>query len=440
MTMSDHVSLTISQDSVGVSRAGFGVPLVLSHNAAFAARVEYVTSLADLVALGFATSSPEYLACSALLAQNPHPSRIAIGRAALKPTQKYEWTPVAKNTHIYILNVKGQGVTAEAVDITSDASATIAEICTAMTAALNAVVGKNYTAVDGVTKITITGTAAGDWFSIGQEDITDGKIEQTHVDPGVATDLAAIVLAENDWYCLLTLYNSSALVQAAAAWIETQKKIYIVDIADSEAVTTVVTTSDLMDDLHTSALERTSAWFHPEPAEMLAAAVAGRCLPKDPGSVTFKFKTLSGVDPVALTTTHLTNMRAKKGNSYQTVGGVNITLEGYRADGDFLDATRDLDWLENDMQIRVFGTLAGADKIPYTDPGIAVIQADVEASLDYAVTKGVLAESPAPTVEVPAAASVAAVDKAARLLTDVKFTGTLAGAIHKVTINGTVSV
>ena len=64
----------------------------------------------------------------------------------------------------------------------------------------------------------------------------------------------------------------------------------------------------------------------------------------------------------------------------------------------------------------------------------------MKASLRAAVNQGILAADPAPTVTVPKVADVSAADKTARLLPDMKFTGTLAGAIHKVTITGVVSV
>ena len=39
MALPDHVTISITSDSVGVARAGFGIPLIVSHTAAFAERV-----------------------------------------------------------------------------------------------------------------------------------------------------------------------------------------------------------------------------------------------------------------------------------------------------------------------------------------------------------------------------------------------------------------
>jgi hypothetical protein len=173
---------------------------------------------------------------------------------------------------------------------------------------------------------------------------------------------------------------------------------------------------------------------------MFGAAWCGRLLPLDPGSETWKFKSLSGVNPVTTTSTHRTNIKAKKANSIITVAGRNITFEGTTADGDFIDIQRGLDWLEDDMTKAVFGALAGADKIPYTDDGVALIQAEVWGSLKRAVNMGILDTLEKDAVTVPRVASVSTANRALRLLPDVKFKCRTAGAIHKVNISGVVSV
>lgn len=440
MALPDHVTISITADSVGIARAGFGIPLIVSHTAAWAERVRSYTDLAGVAADFAVTTSPEYLAAQALFAQNPHPQTIKIGRASLAPTQVYVLTPTAVDSTPYVVTVAGEGVTTTTVTFTSDATATVAEITAGLHALIDVVVGNNYTSVDGATEITITGDAAGDWFSIAVADPALIKNEQTHADPGIATDLAAIALADNDWYCLLTNFNSNAMVLAADAWIQTQKKIYIFDVPESEAVTTAAGNSDTLDDIEVLNRARTAGVYHPSPVSMNSAAWAGKVLPFDPGSATWKFKTLSGVPAISLTSTQRTNLIARSANFYETVATIDMMSEGTTADGDFLDVQRGLDWLEDDMSKRVFGALAGAAKIPYTDPGVAVIQSEMKASVRDAVTRGILAADPAPVVTVPAVADVSAANKTARLLPDMKFTGTLAGAIHKVNITGVVSV
>lgn len=75
-----------------------------------------------------------------------------------------------------------------------------------------------------------------------------------------------------------------------------------------------------------------------------------------------------------------------------------------------------------------------------TDSGIASIKNVLKAQLQQGVDRGVLASDPAPVVTAPRAADVSPVDKANRLLPDVKFQATIAGAVHAVQIRGIVSL
>lgn len=439
--ISNHVSISITVDSVGLTRAGFGTQLVLSNTASFAERLRRYSSTAEVLVDFPDATSAENRAATAAFSQNPKPEQIAIGRAALPATMIQSISVAAvRNTHVYTVTVTGEGVTPTTATYTSDATATDSEIVTGLRDALNAVTGKNFTAVGTASPLVVTGTAAGDWFSLEITDVTDLSLIHTTADPGIATDLAAIALYDNDWYGLVTLYNSNACVAVAEAWAETNKKVYIADTNDTASITAATGGGDTIDDIFTAARARTSGWYHHAPNEMLAAALLGKCLPFTPGSETWKFKTLSGVTVAAMTSTQRSNLTGKRGNGYETMGSVNITFNGQMGDGQFIDTRRFIDWLDDDMGKSVAEALAGASKIPYTDKGIALIENKMRGSLRRGVQSGGLAAEPEPDVTVPKAASVSVANKAARILPDMKFSATLAGAIHSVTVTGTVSV
>lgn len=444
MPLSDHVSLTITQDSVGIARAGFGVPLILSVNAAWAERVRSYTSEAA-VAADFVTTSPEYLAAAAMFAQTPHPEKILIGRAVGKPTQRYTLSVAAvRNSYTYSIKVRGQGVTTTTVSYTSDGTATDAEIVGNLVSGLNAVTGKNFTASGASSPFTVTGDAPGNWFSLEVSNIADLSIQQDHAEPAttLATDLNAIKAENNTWYALYTLYNSVAYVTAAMTWVESNKKIYTPDVNDSNAATLVEASGvDVLDDIDEQNLTRTAGLYYREPANMYGARLLGRFLPADPGSITAAYKTLAGaVADTTLTDTHKTNLSDRQASYYKSEAGVDFNWDGKVGDSSilFLDVRRDLDWLEDDMAKGVFGALVANDKLPFTDEGVAVIEAEVRASLRRAEALGIIASGW--TVTVPKVSSISASNKALRLLPDVKFAATLAGAIHKVNITGVVSV
>lgn len=446
--LSNHVTLSISQDSAGIAKAGFGVGLFLSPyaSAVFASgELTREYSSLDAVAEDFAvTTSPEYLAASAFFSQNPKPTRLKIGAQALKPSIAYTFTPVVRDSHTYTLTVGGKGFVTTQISFTSGVSTTATLICNGLRTALAALTGENCTGT-GTTTLIITATTAGDWFHVQTDTIADWSTNScTHADPGVATDLAAIKLYDDAWYCLLTCDPGNASILAASAWIETQKKISLPEVAELQARTTAITNSDTLDDLHTLGYARTAGVYHPTPSSMNAVRWAATRLWTEPGAESWKYAQPVGIASFSQTDTHRTNLVNRKANFLETVAGKVVMVEGTTADGDYVDVTRGLDWLDDDMATSVFGALVAAGlagtKIPFTDEGIAVIEAQMKASLRRAVKKGILAKSPAPTVTVPKAADVSAEDKAARRLPDCKFTGTLAGAIHKVAIAGTVSV
>lgn len=165
----------------------------------------------------------------------------------------------------------------------------------------------------------------------------------------------------------------------------------------------------------------------------------GGQLPKTPGSITWKFKTLIGITPDVLTSTAIGNVKGKNCNVYETIANISMAHEGVVSSGEFIDIIRGVDWIQARISERVFTLLANADKIPYTDPGVEMIKTEIQAVLEQAVDNNVLVENTI-TITAPKVADVSPTDKANRFLPDIKFGATLAGAIHKVKIDGKLSV
>src|SRR3972149_778962 len=129
MTIGDF-SVSIVRDRVGVTRAGFGVPLILSATAAFAERIRSYASYNEVLTDFPDVDGPEALSANALFAQTPKPRLVKIGRSALPPTLVYTGSAVAgnlKNSYDYNVHVYGPGMD-ETVTYTSYASATNDEI------------------------------------------------------------------------------------------------------------------------------------------------------------------------------------------------------------------------------------------------------------------------------------------------------------------------
>lgn len=442
MALSDYVTLNISQATANLTRVGFGIALHISYTAAWSERARIYSRYTDVVTDFPVTTGPEARMALAYFSQSPQPAALIIGRGANKPTKTVQISaisPTANVGYTYKLNVKGTGFADASVTFTADGTPTDAEYATGIVAALNAVASKNFTAAGASSPVTVTGNTTGAWFSIEVTDVQYQTTIETTADPGVAADIAAILAENQSWYALHTAFNSKPYGIAAAAFIEaTGTKIYVPASNDTNIVLAASTgTLDLLDQVKTNAYTRTSAWYHRDPSAFFDAGVLGKCLPFDPGSETWAFKTVAGVPTFAMTSTHRGNIIARNGNSYENVAGLNITFYGTTGAAGFLDVRRGLDYLQQDMALAIFAALAANPKLPYTDDGIAVIKSVMTGSLLRAVAKGIL--TPGFRVSVPTAASVSSADKAARVLNNCTFTATTQGAIHKDNVTGSIS-
>lgn len=362
------------------------------------------------------------------------------------------WIIVTDANTIKLATSKANALALTAIDITTAGTGTQTidrssndVVAEQLKQGLNAAVGANYTVAltgtAGSKVLTATGNAPGNWFALSTSNPAVLTNKHTTTDPGVATDLASIVTAQTDWYGLYLPNHSQAITTAAAAWVEANKRIMVQDCQDTTALATVGGlggTGDTLDALATSKYTRTMGAFHHRGDQMMGAAWMGRLLPKDPGSATWKFKSLAGVDITVFTPTQKTNLLSRFGNGYeQPAPGVAVTFEGTVADGEYMDAIVGDDWVRTDMQVRVFVAEANSDKLEYEDTGLAVIEAAIIATLKEAVRRKIYVKG-SYTVTMPLITNVSASDKSTRTLNNVSWTAQRSGAIHKVNVNGIV--
>lgn len=440
MQLSDIISIAITTATRTIARAGFGIPLILSASApSWTERVRTYSTI-DAVGNDFATTTPEYKAAARFFAQSPRVRQVKIGRAALPATQQFELTPLVANSYAYTFYVVKSG-TLTAVTYTSDGSATAAEITGGLKTAFDLLgLAMTSSQQSGNTVLRLVANTAGTWFDLKSND-PNLPIVQNHADPGVATDLAAIKVEDDTWYALVTLMNSKAVIDAAASWCETAKKLYVAQTQDSACRDTALSgTDDVMESTKNSAYKHTSVWYSVQTSDFLDAGILGVVLPYDPGSWTAAFKEIAGVPAGAYTATQRTNITGKNGNFYEPTAGTNIAWEGKSAQGQFIDITQSVDWLEARLAESVFEKLINAPKIPYTAKGIAVIEGAVRQVLKQASLPPMEMIDPDFEVIVPNIADVPSADKTTRTLNNVEFNATLTGAIHKVNLQGTISV
>jgi len=283
-----------------------------------------------------------------------------------------------------------------------------------------------------------------DFFGFEISDMQTLTVTQSEPDPGIAADLAAINLESDAWYGLITTYNSSAIVLAAAAWVEANEKLYPVALQDS-AIAQVANSiaTDIAHALQAASYARTAPFFHTANDDFADAAEIGRFFPILPGGDNWRMKSLAGVTAKKYTSTFVTNITAKYCNYYSNIGGANgkpvIQGDGKVSANEYIDVVRFRDWYKANLQTDVVNLEIAKEKIPFTDPGVTAIEAIVRALNTKGINQGGIASTPKPTVTAPLVADVSTADKTARHLPGVESDWTLAGAINNLAVKVAVS-
>jgi hypothetical protein len=186
--------------------------------------------------------------------------------------------------------------------------------------------------------------------------------------------------------------------------------------------------------------DRIFCTYKPNPEDHLTAAWMGKMLPELPGSSSWAYQQLELVEPYNLSAHTAEELDKANINRYIGIKGVGVMLDGKMISGKFIDITVSIDWLHVRIQERLLRLLMINKKIPYTLKGIDLVRSEILAQLKEAVYQGVLADVPEPIVSTPSIEEVSEQIRGDRVLPKIRFSGRLAGAIHKIEIQGTVTV
>jgi hypothetical protein len=442
----DHVNVTIDLNAVSVTRQNFGLPILLDYfsTSIFSERVRtYRTStiLSALVSDGFTTTSPIYRMAQAIAGASVKVREVKVGRLALAYTQDTEInvTSITEGDSVGCVIIDTDGTEYEAYHVVT-AGQTWNDVAVALKAVVDALGLAITIAAPGFADIRLVANNPGEIFYFHTN--TNCTINEKTPDPGIATDLANIQIEDDEWYGILTSINSFAVVDAVAGWVETQRKIYVAQSQDSEIVTSG--TGDIGTELKDDARFRTALIYTHAPSgrplsEYPACAWIGKTFPKDPGSQTWMFKSLSGVAASLFTATELSYLVSKNVNHYVSIAGVSVTRFGTMAISAtrFIDQVRLRDWLEARIQEEVFALMASNDKLPYDDDGIDMIRGAITAVYEEGAGNSALQLTEFSFEALPADEQASG-DVLARTVRDIVFGGRFTGAIHSVYITGNV--
>lgn len=463
MDISSIVDISVSVEAPGVSKPGFGTPLLYGYNSVIPAsapvkRYSSATWSIDMLADGFVASDPLYIAARILCSQDPKPRSFKIARATQTPGDHDVDLTVqtAVAGEVITISITGENPSVAGELLTETYSRTVpgASSTTAEATALAALITAGAWGAAG--DITATGVGAvvqirGQAGFAGKilfyDDVANLLIDDVTAARTVATDLATIFAYDPDWYALIPVDSGTLDAIACSAWAEAQdNKICVLQTQDSDvwnAGTGIAATLKALNSQSTLIICTKHGLD-----EMPAAAVAGRFLPKTPGTEVWAMKALTGVTPSSYTAAQSSNAHDDFCNTYDgiTIGGVEavsgILFGGWSlgSSATFIDMIRLRDAMVVEVQSELLSLQLAADKVPFNDAGIAMVQAAFLAAIRRYEGPSSGLEPGSAFCNVPTAASVSSSDRAARQLPGVSFGARANGAIIKVTASGSISV
>lgn len=208
-----------------------------------------------------------------------------------------------------------------------------------------------------------------------------------------ATAIAAIDLVDNDWYCYAIQPRTDAEIVAAAAIIEAQRRIFVLQTDDGSWLN-----SGIPSGLSAIATyERSIPFYHDADTAAFAEATAANRLVYDPDTISAPWNAMpiAGVAAytTALTSTQRTDAIANNCNVACPYGGESFVVDpGVNIKGRPVYEIISADWLYarilEDIADTVVSRAASGQKIPMTPIGQALLVNRIKGVLDRGVQAG----------------------------------------------------
>lgn len=436
------VSITRREGAAGL--ASFNYPAILTDdapNSSFGTDRVKRYSANGLASVGtdFGTSSETYKAFRAMVSQSRKPKYIYIAErdAAVATVKLITITGAILSGQTVSVTVNG---TAFSVVYATSSTATMDALAAAIQAGGNGVA----TAAHSTGVITITATAQYE-LSVGTAVATgSGTLPTFATTTSVAgrtiADDIEDMLAENanPYLIYLTSTNKGA-IKAAAADIETRRKLLFAQ--SSESAIKAAGSTDLASQLQAADYTRTALFYTEDATQHYPAALAALCLSYSPGAVAFHNKEFAGVTADSLTDSAVGIIEGKNCNNYTTVYGTTaLLLPGICADGVQIHVTRDQDYFQTTLEGRIANVLTVNPKIPLNQPGLALIGTAGQAVFDQMVSEHVFDSTVEAVFNTPDLADISEEDQAAHIASGFTGYAKIENALATVSINLDIQV
>lgn len=446
------VNVAITLGTQAITELSFSDMLILGSHSLNPARVMVITGADELLEMGVSATDPLYLAASSAFSQIPAVSQVYIGRRQVDTTTLTVGQAVEDAEYSVTLSWFDTSNVLQTATFTHTATDvdTTTTIATALAALINANANVPVTAAGVSAVVTLTNDVAGTGY--GLEASANLGVANSASTETITDALAAVGAFPANWYGLVITSRVEADVKAAAAWAETNKKLFGT-ASSSTAILNAASTTDIAAFLQQNNYFRTFGFYHSQAdTQYIEAAIMANRFTFYPGAETWANVRLAAIAYDDLPEGDSIAARNKNFSTFEPFRNFSVTQGGKVSAGEWIDVIRFRDSLEDQIKVSVTSAMiqatAGRGKLPYTDEGIQVIGNGIRGPLNLNISRGGIAPEemdgdgnviPSYTITLPLNANVPVNDKANRILRDVKFTARLAGAIHLVEIKGTLA-
>lgn len=243
-----------------------------------------------------------------------------------------------------------------------------------------------------------------------------------------------------------------------ADWAEAQDQAYFSACTNSVQAYNTADTTNIGFYAHNKGYIKTSVMYHNNPQVYPDVSYAALALSVnyalENSTLTMKFKRLTGIETVPLTETQLSSLKARRINTYVSMGNSSsVVREGVQsADSWFTDSHVNLSNYKEELQVEVFNVFMRNKKVKYTSAGQDLLVSAAAKINNRYIRNGTFADReeettdnetgyttlPACTITPAPIYSATTSERANRVAPPIAIVAYEAGAFHSVAIDVTV--
>lgn len=243
-----------------------------------------------------------------------------------------------------------------------------------------------------------------------------------------------------------------------ADWAEAQDQAYFSACTNSVQAYNTADTTNIGFYAHNKGYIKTSVMYHNNPQVYPDVSYAALALSVnyalENSTLTMKFKQLTGIETVTLTETQLSSLKARRINTYVSMGNSSsVVREGVQsADSWFTDSHVNLSNYKEELQVEVFNVFMRNKKVKYTSAGQDLLVSAAAKINNRYIRNGTFADReeettdnetgyttlPACTITPAPIYSATTSERANRVAPPITIVAYEAGAFHSVAIDVTV--